>query len=80
MMESYDGSTESDEDGLLALGGDSYEALVRFRGCCKVANVIATCPADQGQNQRLERSKGSTQGFVRAGRIDKSYAGHAGCF
>jgi len=30
MMETYDGSTESDDDRLLAPLGDSYEALVIF--------------------------------------------------
>ena len=30
MMETYDGSTESDEDRLLAPLGDSYDALVPF--------------------------------------------------
>jgi len=55
MMETYDGSTESDDDRLLAPLGESYDALVPFafsifRIMFADCIILATCPIDQGQD------------------------------
>jgi hypothetical protein len=39
MMETYDGSTESDDDRLLAPLGESYDALVTILFSCSLNDV-----------------------------------------
>ena len=83
MMETYDGSTESDDDRLLAPLGESYDGLVTSSPCTHVYDVglcvVATCVVDQGQDERSNSSQNPSKKLVRKRRNVVSYSGNASC-
>ena len=83
MMETYDGSTESDDDRLLAPLGESYDALVTSSPCTQIYDVglcvVETCVVDQGQDECFNRSQDPSKKLFRKGRNVVSYSGNASC-
>ena len=78
MMDTSDGSMESEDERLHSPMGDSYDALVPYTRLGLSSNVdVATCAVDKGQDECHDSPQDSQEKLVREGGNNASYTGNA---